>query len=128
MTRKCYTTALSRPKKSGERMDGWFLRSARCNTHAASPAMVGEYVTCKQAIQSSVVVRQNQGAESLPDEDESKIREKVFDQIPLDDLKSDDGFTVLLNFLDKHLAKTIFQTVWRNLKILKTLKEQRDSP
>ena len=35
---------------------------------------------------------------SLPDEDESKIREKVFDQIPLDDLKSDDGFTVLLNF------------------------------
>ena len=42
---------------------------------------------------------------SLPDEDESKIREKVFDQIPLDDLKSDDGFTVLLNFLDKHLAK-----------------------
>ena len=42
---------------------------------------------------------------SLPEEDESKIREKVFDQIPLDDLKSDDGFTVLLNFLDKHLAK-----------------------
>ena len=42
---------------------------------------------------------------SLPEEDESKIREKVFHQIPLDDLKSDDGFTVLLNFLDKHLAK-----------------------
>ena len=35
---------------------------------------------------------------SLPEEDESKIREKVFDQIPLDDLKSEDGFTVLLNF------------------------------
>ena len=42
---------------------------------------------------------------SLPEEDESKIREKVFDQIPLDDLKSEDGFTVLLNFLDQHLAK-----------------------
>ena len=42
---------------------------------------------------------------SLPEEDETKIREKVFDQIPLDDLKSDDGFTVLLNFLDKLLAK-----------------------
>ena len=39
------------------------------------------------------------------EEDESKIREKVFDQIPLDDLKSEDGFTVLLNFLDQHLAK-----------------------
>ena len=42
---------------------------------------------------------------SLPEDDESKIREKVFDQIALDDLKSDDGLTVLLNFLDKHLAK-----------------------
>lgn len=42
---------------------------------------------------------------SLPEEDESQIREKVFDQIPIDDLKSDDGLTVLLNFLDKHLAK-----------------------
>ena len=42
---------------------------------------------------------------SLPEEDESKICEKVFDQIPLDDLKSEDGFTVLLNFLDQHLAK-----------------------
>ena len=42
---------------------------------------------------------------SLPEEDESQIREKVFDQIPVDDLKSDDGLTVLLNFLDKHLAK-----------------------
>ena len=38
---------------------------------------------------------------SLPEEDESKIKEKVFDQIPLDDLKSDDGFTVVLHFLDK---------------------------
>ena len=42
---------------------------------------------------------------SLPEDDESKIREKVFDQIPLEDLKSYDGLTVLLNFLDKHLAK-----------------------
>ena len=46
-------------------------------------------------------------AMSLPEEDESKFRENVFDQIPLDDLKSDDGFTVLLNFMDKHLAKDV---------------------
>ena len=31
--------------KSGESMDGWFLLSARCNAHAASPAMFGEYIT-----------------------------------------------------------------------------------
>ena len=42
---------------------------------------------------------------SLPDDDESQIREKVFDQIAIDDLKSNDGLTVLINFLDEHLAK-----------------------
>ena len=42
---------------------------------------------------------------SLPEDDESQIRQKVFYQIPVDDLKSDDGLTVLLNFLDQHLAK-----------------------
>ena len=42
---------------------------------------------------------------SLPDDDESQIREKVFDQIAIDDLKNNDGLTVLINFLDEHLAK-----------------------
>lgn len=42
---------------------------------------------------------------SLPEEDESQIKDKVFDQIPLDDLKSEDGLNILLAFLDKHLAK-----------------------
>ena len=42
---------------------------------------------------------------SLPENDESKIREKVFDQIKLDDLKKDDGLDTLVQFLDKHLAK-----------------------
>ena len=42
---------------------------------------------------------------TLPENDESKIREKVFDQIKLDDLKKDTGFNTLLEFLDKHLAK-----------------------
>ena len=40
---------------------------------------------------------------SLP-EDESQIKDKVFDQIPLDDLKSEDGLNILLTFLDKHFA------------------------
>ena len=42
---------------------------------------------------------------SLPEDDETHIRDKVFDQISIDDLKSDDGLTILLNFLDQHLAK-----------------------
>ena len=59
---------------------------------------------------------------SLPEKDVSKIREKVFDQIPLDDFKSNDGLTVLLNFLDKHLAKDDLSDSLENVKILKTLK------
>ncbi|CAC5381858.1 unnamed protein product [Mytilus coruscus] len=42
---------------------------------------------------------------SLPEDDESKIREKEFDQISLDDLKKDTGLTTLITFMDKHLAK-----------------------
>ena len=42
---------------------------------------------------------------SLPEDDEHQIKDKVFDQIPLDDLKSDFGLSLLIEFLDKHLAK-----------------------
>ena len=42
---------------------------------------------------------------SLPEDDESQFREKVFDQIAIDDLKNEDGLTVLINVLDAHLAK-----------------------
>ena len=42
---------------------------------------------------------------SLPEDDETHIRERVFDQIPLQDLKTDDGLNILLNFLDKHCGK-----------------------
>ncbi|CAC5412668.1 unnamed protein product [Mytilus coruscus] len=42
---------------------------------------------------------------TLPEDDESKIREKVFDQIDLEDLKNDTGFTTLVEFLGKQLAK-----------------------
>ena len=50
-----------------------------------------------------------------PEDDESQIREKVFDQSPVDDLKSVNvldvllyflnGLDVLLIFLDQHLQK-----------------------
>ena len=42
---------------------------------------------------------------SLPEEDETMIREKVFDQLQLEDLKGENGISILLNFLDKHLSK-----------------------
>ena len=42
---------------------------------------------------------------SLPVDDEHQIKDKVFDQIPLDDLKTDFGLNILIAFLNKHLAK-----------------------
>ena len=42
---------------------------------------------------------------SLPVDDEHKIKDKVSDQILLDDLKTDFGRNILIAFLDKHLAK-----------------------
>ena len=42
---------------------------------------------------------------SLPEEDETKIREKVFDQLQLEDLKGENGVSILLMFLAKHLSK-----------------------
>ena len=42
---------------------------------------------------------------SLPEDDDSQIREKVFSQVKLDDLKKENGLATLIIFLDKHLAK-----------------------
>ena len=42
---------------------------------------------------------------TLPEDDEMQIREKVFDQFRLTDLKDEEGLTKRLEFLDKHLAK-----------------------
>lgn len=42
---------------------------------------------------------------SLPKGDISQIREKIFDQISLDDLKKEDGLDALINFLDRHLKR-----------------------
>ena len=44
-------------------------------------------------------------ARSLPEADEHQIKDKVFDQISIDDLKGNFGLNILIAFLDKHLAK-----------------------
>ena len=42
---------------------------------------------------------------SLPEDDKTKIREKVFEQIKLEDLKKDGGLDTLITFLYSHLKK-----------------------
>ena len=42
---------------------------------------------------------------SLPENDTTQIREKVFDQICIDNLEKEDGLNTLIAFLEKHLKK-----------------------
>ena len=42
---------------------------------------------------------------SLPENEEFHIKEKVFKQVSLDDLKKKNGLDILIQFLDKHLKK-----------------------
>ena len=42
---------------------------------------------------------------SLPEDDKTQIREKVFEQINLGDLKKEGGLDILITFLDSHLKK-----------------------
>jgi hypothetical protein len=42
---------------------------------------------------------------TLPENDESGIRERVFDELDLGDLKKEDGLEHLITFMDKHLGK-----------------------
>ena len=53
---------------------------------------------------------------SLPEDDKTQIREKVFEQISLDDLKKEGGLDTLITFLDSHLKKMTLLTAWRNLR------------
>ena len=42
---------------------------------------------------------------SLPSESSSEIRDKVFEQLTITDLKAEDGFEILVAFLDRELQK-----------------------
>lgn len=42
---------------------------------------------------------------SLPESNETLIREKVFSQLSIAELKQENGLDILISFLDKHLAK-----------------------
>ena len=49
---------------------------------------------------------------SLPDDDESRIKEKVLDELTPDHLKAKDGLDRLLAYLDKHLKKDDLADEW----------------
>ena len=51
---------------------------------------------------------------SLPEEDETQIRDKVFDQIPLEELKTENGLSLLVTFLINIWKRMISMTVLKN--------------
>ena len=49
---------------------------------------------------------------SLPEDHESRIREKVFNEIKLADMNKDEGLKTLKDFMDKHLKKDDLTDRW----------------
>ena len=42
---------------------------------------------------------------SFPEQDEHKLLEKVFSKLSINNVKTEDGFDILLDFLDRKLQK-----------------------
>lgn len=53
---------------------------------------------------------------SLPEKDESRIREKVLCDVPMDTLKQADGLKELIKYLDIHLAKDSLSEAWMHYR------------
>ena len=51
---------------------------------------------------------------SFPEQDEHKLHEKVFSELSINNLKTEDGFDILLDFLDLKLQKDDINkiTIW----------------
>ena len=92
--------------------DNLFLISMTTRINPPSLNSTKSYERFKQELSAwreiTELKKEKQGiavALSLPEDDVNRIKDKVFDQISLDDLKSADGLDILLTFLDKHLGK-----------------------
>ena len=54
---------------------------------------------------------------SLPDDAESKIKERVLDELTIEDLKKSDGLDKLIEIFDKHLKKDDIEDEWSKYNI-----------
>ena len=63
---------------------------------------------------------------SLPNNHDSKIKEKVFESITLDNLKKKDGLQTLITFLDSHLLKDSLEEAWLRFEDFEDCKRQPD--
>ena len=95
------------------------------NMAKVSPPIFGgvSYELYKRELQAweavTDVAKEKRGviiALSLPDSHESKIKEKVFESVPLEDLKKENGLETLIQFLDKHLQKDDLEEAWQRFE------------
>ena len=63
---------------------------------------------------------------SLPEHDSTMIREQVMDEVPLADLKKDDGLKTLLTFMEKKLGKDHMEDCLEKYEEFKQCKRESD--
>ena len=64
---------------------------------------------------------------TLPEDDESGIREKVFDELSITDLKGQDGLDKLLTFMDKKLKKDDLADSWEKFSTFEEYEKKEQS-
>ena len=64
---------------------------------------------------------------TLPKMDETGIREKVFDELTIADLKKENGLDLLLEFMDKKLKKDDLADSWEKFKDFEEYKRTEQS-
>ena len=63
---------------------------------------------------------------SLPEDDESQIRDKVFSEIKIEDLKGEGGFAKLIVYLDSQFAKDDLSETYERYVAFERCKRQQD--
>ena len=79
-----------------------FTRKDKCFERWKTEVLMWSEVTDVQKDKMGIAV-----ALSLPENDESRIREQVVEEVKLEDLKKDTGLTILLTFMEKKLGKDV---------------------
>ena len=62
---------------------------------------------------------------SLPEDDETRIREKIFDELKIEDLTRNDGLKTLMKFMDEKLKKDDLADSWYKFDDFEELKRSK---
>ena len=63
---------------------------------------------------------------SLPENEESRIREQVMEEVKLEDLKKDTGLTILLTYMEKKLGKDNMEDSLEKYEEFKSCRREKE--